>query len=145
MPRYIHPRLDPNERFRERRRRALVARRRRRLAVAVVLLALGAGIGLGATQISGPRTAAPVPSRPPIRVDKPLVPRAYPNEVRGVHVSAPLAGLPGKIGRYTALKAHGLKKDDAGFRIDKHGETSYRVFFVVAPDGLCYCLGERQG
>jgi catechol 2,3-dioxygenase-like lactoylglutathione lyase family enzyme len=43
------------------------------------------------------------------------------------------------------LKARGLNKDDAGFRIDKHGETSYRVFFVVAPDGLCYCLGERQG
>jgi hypothetical protein len=21
---------------------------------------------------------------------------------------------------------------------------SYKVFFVVAPDGLCYCLGERQ-
>ena len=42
------------------------------------------------------------------------------------------------------LKANGLDKDDAGFRVDKHGETSYRVFFVVAPDGLCYCLGERQ-
>jgi catechol 2,3-dioxygenase-like lactoylglutathione lyase family enzyme len=46
---------------------------------------------------------------------------------------------------FAELKAHGLKKDDAGFRVDKHGETSYRVFFVVAPDGLCYCLGERQG
>lgn len=42
------------------------------------------------------------------------------------------------------LQANGLDKDDAGFRVDKHGETSYRVFFVVAPDGLCYCLGERQ-
>jgi len=20
----------------------------------------------------------------------------------------------------------------------------YKVFFVIAPDGLCYCLGERQ-
>lgn len=28
------------------------------------------------------------------------------------------------------------------FRIDKHGESSLRVFFVVAPDGLCYMLGE---
>ena len=30
----------------------------------------------------------------------------------------------------------------------RRGETgvdpAYRVFFVVAPDGLCYCLGERQ-
>jgi len=30
------------------------------------------------------------------------------------------------------------------FRVDRYGETAYRVFFVVAPDGLCYCLGERQ-
>ena len=33
---------------------------------------------------------------------------------------------------------------DSDFRIDKYGDTSYKVFFVVAPDGLCYCLGERQ-
>jgi lactoylglutathione lyase len=30
------------------------------------------------------------------------------------------------------------------FRIDKFGDVSYRVFFVVAPDGLCYMVGERQ-
>jgi catechol 2,3-dioxygenase-like lactoylglutathione lyase family enzyme len=30
-------------------------------------------------------------------------------------------------------------------RLDAFGETSYEVFFVVAPDGLCYMLGERQG
>ena len=33
---------------------------------------------------------------------------------------------------------------ESDFRIDKFGDTSYRVFFVVAPDGLCYMLGERQ-
>ena len=32
---------------------------------------------------------------------------------------------------------------NSDFRIDKHGATSFRVFFVVAPDGLCYCLGEK--
>jgi catechol 2,3-dioxygenase-like lactoylglutathione lyase family enzyme len=46
---------------------------------------------------------------------------------------------------FADLKARGLRKDDAGFRIDRYGETSWRVFFVVAPDGLCYCLGQRQG
>jgi catechol 2,3-dioxygenase-like lactoylglutathione lyase family enzyme len=45
---------------------------------------------------------------------------------------------------FAELKANGLDKEDAGFRIDQHGDTSYKVFFVVAPDGLCYCLGERQ-
>jgi predicted enzyme related to lactoylglutathione lyase len=33
---------------------------------------------------------------------------------------------------------------ESDFRVDKFGQTSYRVFFVVAPDGLCYMLGERQ-
>jgi catechol 2,3-dioxygenase-like lactoylglutathione lyase family enzyme len=46
---------------------------------------------------------------------------------------------------FAELKSNGLEKEEAGFRIDRHGDTSYKVFFVIAPDGLCYCLGERQG
>ena len=46
---------------------------------------------------------------------------------------------------FAELKANGLEKAEAGFRVDQYGATSFRVFFVVAPDGLCYCLGERQG
>jgi catechol 2,3-dioxygenase-like lactoylglutathione lyase family enzyme len=45
---------------------------------------------------------------------------------------------------FAELKSNGLKKEEADFRIDEHGDTSYKVFFVVAPDGLCYCMGERQ-
>ena|SRR5947207_10522639 len=30
------------------------------------------------------------------------------------------------------------------FRINRFGDQSYRVFFVVAPDGLCYMIGQRQ-
>jgi lactoylglutathione lyase len=45
---------------------------------------------------------------------------------------------------FAELKANGLEKEEAGFRIDRYGDTSWKVFFVVAPDGLCYCLGERQ-
>ena len=37
---------------------------------------------------------------------------------------------------------------DPSFRADlktqQHGDTTYRLFFVVAPDGLCYCIGESQ-
>lgn len=32
---------------------------------------------------------------------------------------------------------------ETDFRIDKYGDKSFRVFFEVAPDGLCYCIGER--
>lgn len=45
---------------------------------------------------------------------------------------------------FAELKANGLEKAEAGFRLDQLGATAWKVFFVVAPDGLCYCLGERQ-
>jgi lactoylglutathione lyase len=45
---------------------------------------------------------------------------------------------------FAELKARGLDQDAARFRIDHYGASAYKVFFVVAPDGLCYCLGERQ-
>ena len=45
---------------------------------------------------------------------------------------------------FAELRSGGFDKQDPGYRIDNHGETSYRVFFVVAPDGLCYCLGQRM-
>jgi len=46
---------------------------------------------------------------------------------------------------FAELKSNGFRKEEAGFRFDRYGDTTYKVFFVVAPDGLCYCLGERQG
>lgn len=58
---------------------------------------------------------------------------------------------------FEELKSNGLTKhpiwierkppeerEEAGFSVNQHGATSFKVFFVVAPDGLCYCLGERQ-
>ena len=45
---------------------------------------------------------------------------------------------------FAELKANGLQNDQANFRIDQYGEKKFKVFFVVAPDGLCYCLGERM-
>lgn len=37
----------------------------------------------------------------------------------------------------------GKPATETDFRIDKYGDKSFRVFFEVAPDGLCYCIGER--
>jgi hypothetical protein len=123
VPKYIHPRLDPNERFRERRRQAIRTRRRRRLGAATVLLAVGAGIGLGATQITGKHSPA-APVQAPIRVDKPTVPRAYPREVRGVHVTMALAGLEGKIDEYVALKSYGLNTIEVDIK-DENGKIGF--------------------
>ena len=45
---------------------------------------------------------------------------------------------------YAGFKSNGLKKELSAFSTQKHGETNWKVFFVVAPDGLCYCFGERD-
>ena len=45
---------------------------------------------------------------------------------------------------FIELKANGLGRAEPEFDMNKHGDTTWKVFFVVAPDGLCYCLGERQ-
>ena len=42
------------------------------------------------------------------------------------------------------LKSKGLEKKESDIGNHKHGDTSWKVFYVIAPDGLCYCLGERQ-
>ncbi|RYX81680.1 VOC family protein [bacterium] len=52
-------------------------------------------------------------------------------------------GVESAEAAFAELKANGLDRDDAGFRIDQNGDKSFKVFFVVAPDGLCYCLGEE--
>lgn len=45
---------------------------------------------------------------------------------------------------FAELKANGLPTDQPTFDYQAYGETVWKVFFVVAPDGLCYCYGERQ-
>jgi hypothetical protein len=126
VPRYVHARFDPNERFRERRRQVVRRRRRRRLAAVTVLLALGAGIVLGATQISHRRSgsAATPADRAPIRVARPAGPRAYPPEVRGVHVTMGLAGLEGKIDEYVALEGYGLNTIEVDVK-DENGKVGF--------------------
>jgi len=43
---------------------------------------------------------------------------------------------------FAELKANGLEQKEPNFRIDDYGGKRFKVFFVVAPDGLCYCLSE---
>lgn len=41
------------------------------------------------------------------------------------------------------MRANGLERDDAEYRVNTYGDNSFRVFFVIAPDKLCYCIGQR--
>jgi hypothetical protein len=127
VPNYVHPRLDPNQRFRERRRRSIIKRRRRRLAAVTILLAVGAGLGAGATVIGGKKhstSSTPAISQAPAGLDKPTLPRPYPREVRGVHVTIGLAGIAGKIDEYVALKAHGLNTLEVDVK-DEKGKVGF--------------------
>jgi lactoylglutathione lyase len=45
---------------------------------------------------------------------------------------------------FAELKSNGLKKEISDLKIEQHRETLWKVFYIIAPDGLCYCLGERQ-
>lgn len=45
---------------------------------------------------------------------------------------------------FAELKANGLKKELPDFGVQQHGDVRWKVFFVVAPDGLCYCYGQKQ-
>ena len=47
-------------------------------------------------------------------------------------------------GLFAEFKRNGLQKELSDFDVEKHGEAAWRVFYVVAPDGLCYWFGERQ-
>lgn len=42
---------------------------------------------------------------------------------------------------YRELWDRGVNPSD--LRLDDHGGKKYRVFFVRAPDGLCFCLGQQ--
>ena len=45
---------------------------------------------------------------------------------------------------FAEFNANGLDKHLSEFDIEQHDEAAWRVFYVIAPDGLCYWFGERQ-
>jgi catechol 2,3-dioxygenase-like lactoylglutathione lyase family enzyme len=45
---------------------------------------------------------------------------------------------------YSEFQARGLQKPRSPFDVERHDGVPWMVFYVVAPDGLCYWFGERQ-
>jgi hypothetical protein len=124
--------IDPNERFRERRRQSRRRRAVRRvLALGVVAVAAAASAlgmtflnGWGgqrapATDAEGPRSAGTTtaPANPE--------PVALPAEIRGVHVTAALASLDGKLDEYLSLTGEGLTTLELDVK-DENGEVGFR-------------------
>jgi hypothetical protein len=133
-------RLDPSDRFRERRRRA---RRRRRVRGLVALACLVGGIvalALNARFISGGdepvADSTPGTTEAPPAVEQPTVPA----EIRGVHVTAALASIDGKIDDYIAMKDSCLNTIELDVK-DENGEVGF--LHPVVP--LARDVGASQG
>ena len=45
---------------------------------------------------------------------------------------------------FAEFQANGLPKDKPDFNVEQMDGAAWKVFYVVAPDGLCYWFGERQ-
>ena len=45
---------------------------------------------------------------------------------------------------FAEFKANGLQKERSSIGIEQRDGVAWKVFYVVAPDGLCYWFGERQ-
>jgi lactoylglutathione lyase len=45
---------------------------------------------------------------------------------------------------FAEFRANGLQKDPSAFDVEQHDGVAWKVFYVIAPDGLCYWFGERE-
>jgi len=115
--------LEPNERFRARREAARRRKRRRRSALVGILLTGVLGLAAGAKVVTGEQHLAQTakPAKP-----KPAwpQPRAFPAEVRGVHVTMALASLDGKFDEYLDLTTEGLNTIELDIK-DENGEVGF--------------------
>jgi hypothetical protein len=141
LPNYLHGRIDPGERFRERRREARRRKRRRRAAAVVVLLAAGTGIALGATFIGrgSPQAQSLTPAAAAAKAPVAGQPGFVPREIRGVHVTMGLASIPGRLGEYLRLRAFGLNTIELDVK-DENG----RVGFVGGAPATAVRLGAAR-
>jgi hypothetical protein len=117
-------------------RRAEARRRRhkQRLIAAGVLLALVAAGVVGAVlaiHISGHKTVRAAVREQQAPRPQILQPRPLPAEVRGVHVTMALAGLPGKLDEYVAMKSAGLNTIELDVK-DENGEIGFPIDVPLA-------------
>jgi hypothetical protein len=133
-------RLDPNDRFRERRRRARRRRRLRGLAVLCVLVGATVALVLNARFVGGNdgRGTTAAATTAATTAQAAAVERARPAEIRGVHVTGPLVAA-GKLGSYIALARNGLNT----LEVDVKDETG-DVAIAPAP-ALARELGAAKG
>jgi hypothetical protein len=124
--------VDPNERFRERRRQSRRRRAVRRVLALGVVAVAAAASALGMTFLNGwggQRAPASDAERSPSTgtATAPANPQpvALPAEIRGVHVTAALASLDGKLDEYLSLTQEGLTTLELDVK-DESGDVGFR-------------------
>jgi hypothetical protein len=132
--RYVLQPVDPNARSKVRRAEARKQRHKQRLIASCLLLALIAAAvagGVIATHVRGHKTVRAAARAQPSAKLQVLQPRPLPAEVRGVHVTMALAGLPGKLNEYVAMKAAGLNTIELDVK-DENGDIAFPVNVPLA-------------
>jgi hypothetical protein len=117
-----------------RRAEARQRRHKRRLGAAGALLALiAAGVigGVIATQVDKHKPVRAAARSQPKPQAQGLQPRPLPDEVRGVHLSMALAGLPGKLEQYIAMKNSGLNTIELDVK-DENGDVGFPAAVPLA-------------
>jgi hypothetical protein len=142
---FLHDRIDPNDRFRERRRQAQ-RRRRIRRAIAVLLVAgIVAAIAGGATYFSSRGSSSATPAQAASLAVRPKAAKSpfrtpAPTEIRGIHVTEGLASIPGKLDEYLGLTKQGLNT----IELDVKDENGYVGFVSAATPALARATGAAR-
>src|SRR5262245_14664410 len=118
--------VDPDRRRRRRRpsKRRYLARR---LVALAAFACVAAAIAYTALALTGGGRTEPVSAaQPATKHAKASAPaqRAAPREMRGVHVTMALAGLPGKLASYAALERAGLNTIELDVK-DENGDVAF--------------------
>jgi hypothetical protein len=133
-PRNVLQPVDPNARYKLRRLEAQQRRHKQRLRAAGALLALiTAGVigGVVATHFGNHKAIRAAAHERPKLQPQGLQPRPLPQEVRGVHVTMALAGIPGKLDQYIAMKRYGLNALELDVK-DENGDVGWPVNVPLA-------------
>jgi hypothetical protein len=147
-PRNVLQPVDPNARYKVRRAEARQRRHKQRYRLSGALVALiVAGVigGVIATHIDKHNPVRASVRSVPKPQPKGLQPRPLPKELRGVHVTMALAGLPGKLDQYIAFKKDGLNAIELDVK-DENGEVGWPVNVPLARrvgSGMRYYNPER--
>ncbi len=133
-PRSVLQPVDPNARYKVRRLEARQRRHKRRLRAAGALLALiAAGVigGVIATHVDKHKPVRAAARSTPKPQAQGLQPRPLPAEVRGLHLTMALAGIPGKLDQYIALKDSGLNTIELDVK-DENGDIGFPLDVPLA-------------